>query len=226
MKLLTGRYCVAYYYIFVYIQFVLLTPLICRLLQSKYRWIGWLVTPIGTLVFRYIFKFLGLPLLSANYNYLFIAWFIYYYLGMLLGNGIGLRPPQMKKCILLYGAAIVVSLLEGLLWYRLNDIDMATTQLRLSSILTSVAFLLICYHFIQRDCERVSASSWLKPLLLLGNCSFGIYLSHILIRLVLGRLVLNIMVLPIDALLMLSISCFCVILGKKILGKYSWLLGL
>ncbi len=46
IKFLTGRCCGIYYYIFVYIQFVLLTPLISKLIKSKYSCMGWLITPI------------------------------------------------------------------------------------------------------------------------------------------------------------------------------------
>ena len=43
LNLLTGRCCGIYYYIFVYVQFVILTPLISRLIKSQYAWIGWLI---------------------------------------------------------------------------------------------------------------------------------------------------------------------------------------
>lgn len=54
IKFLTGRCCGIYYYIFVYIQFVLLTPLISKLIKSKYSCMGWLITPIT--VFFQIFS--------------------------------------------------------------------------------------------------------------------------------------------------------------------------
>lgn len=226
LNLLTGRCCGIFYYIFVYIQFVLLTPLIIRLLQSKYHWIGWVITPIGTIAFRYIFKFQNLSILTGNFQYLFIAWFIYYYMGLYLGNGIGPRPPKIKTCIILYALAVVVSVLEGLYWYRLNDIDMATTQLRLTSILTSVIFLLICHHIIQKTYGTAPKTRWIKMLIILGDYSFGIYWSHMMIRPILGRLVLKWMFFPINALMILCISAICVAVGKRLLGKYSWFLGL
>lgn len=225
LDFLTGRCCGIYYYIFVYVQFVLLTPLICRLLQSKLRWIGWLITPIGTLIFRYLFLLMDLPLLSDNYNYLFIAWFIFYYLGMALGNGSVKVSVKPAKYAAFYAMSIVISLTEGLIWYKLDNFDMATTQLRLSSILTSVSFLLLCRCFLTKQPGFVKNPLG-KLVILLGDCSFGIYLSHIFIQQILKKVLPGIMFFPVDFLLMLIISGTCVFLGKKLLRKFSWILGL
>lgn len=222
----TGRCCGGiYYYIFVYVQFVILTPLICRLLQSKLRWIGWLITPIGTLIFRYLFLLADIPVLSNNYNYLFIAWFIYYYLGLALGNGNMKLSKKTGSYALFYAAAIVISMAEGLIWYKLDNFDMATTQLRLTSILTSFTFLLLCHRFLTKQPGFVTGLLG-KTVILLGDCSFGIYLSHILVQQVLQKVLPRIMFFPMNFLLMLAISGTCVFLGKKILRKHSWFLGL
>lgn len=224
-KLLMGRWCFAYYYIFAYIQFVLLTPWINRLLQSKFRWIGWLITPIGTVIFRYLCPALGLQVLSNNFNYLFIAWFIYYYLGLALGNGL-MKPGQKTiKYTILYAAALVISLAEGMIWYQFDNFDMATTQLRLSSILTSVGFLMLCYCFLQKRPE-FAKNPLVKMVILIGDCSFGIYLSHILVQQTLIKLMPGMMFFPVDFLLMLFISAGGVLGGKKLLRKHSWPLGL
>ena len=52
-NLLTARAAGTLYYIFVYIQFVFLTPFLGLLANSKYRFIGWLVTPISIMIFKY-----------------------------------------------------------------------------------------------------------------------------------------------------------------------------
>lgn len=226
LDFLTGRCCGIYYYILVYVQFVLLTPMICRLLQSKFRWLGWLITPIGTLVFRYLFLLMDIPVLSENYNYLFIAWFIYYYLGLALGNGNMKLAQKPGKHTVFYAVAIVISLSEGLIWYAFDNFDMATTQLRLSSILTSFTFLLLCHHFLSKQPGFIKRNPLGKLVVLLGDCSFGIYLSHILVQQILKKVISGIMFFPVDFLLMLSISGVCVFLGKKVFRKFSWLLGL
>ena len=46
-NLLSANANVSLYYIFVYVQFVLLTPLIGRLAKSRYCFFGWLVSPVS-----------------------------------------------------------------------------------------------------------------------------------------------------------------------------------
>lgn len=60
-NLLTAKASAAFYYMFVYVQFVLLTPLLFRLAQSRLRWVGWLVAPLSVLLFRYLPYALGVP---------------------------------------------------------------------------------------------------------------------------------------------------------------------
>ena len=52
-KLLTANASFHMYYLAVYIQFVLLTPIIGKLAKSKYMHLGWLVAPISIIVFNY-----------------------------------------------------------------------------------------------------------------------------------------------------------------------------
>ncbi len=49
-NLLTANAISPFYYVSVYAQFVILTPLIGIMLKSKYRWIGWFVTPVSIFV--------------------------------------------------------------------------------------------------------------------------------------------------------------------------------
>ena len=53
LNLLTAKSAATMYYIFVYIQFVMLTPLLGRLAKSKYQWMGWLVAPLSVMIFKY-----------------------------------------------------------------------------------------------------------------------------------------------------------------------------
>lgn len=226
VELLTGKCCGIYYYIFVYFQLVIITPLVLRLIESRFSWVGWIITPIGTIIFRYLFKFMGMSVLSSNFNYTLVAWFIYYYLGLFLGNKKFVLSKPINSYIIIYAVSILISIAEGLIWYRYGDFDMATTQLRLSSILTSISFMLICHWFINIDSKHIENTQIFVCLHFLGNCSFGIYLSHILIKQILDIFVGQVMLFPIDMLLVISISAICVAIGKKVLGRYSWLLGL
>lgn len=52
-NLLTAKSAGMMYYILVYIQFVLLTPLFGKLAKSRYSWIGWFIAPVSVLIFKY-----------------------------------------------------------------------------------------------------------------------------------------------------------------------------
>ena len=52
-NLLTAQATVPFYFIFVYIQFVLLTPLLGKLAKSRFQFLGWFVSPIAVIVFKY-----------------------------------------------------------------------------------------------------------------------------------------------------------------------------
>lgn len=54
LNLLTARGAMQLYFIFVYIQLVLLTPFLCKLSKSKYNWICWTVLPIVFYTFKEI----------------------------------------------------------------------------------------------------------------------------------------------------------------------------
>ena len=155
LNLLTGRTCGTFYYVFVYVQFVLLTPLIAKLAKSKYRWIGLFITPLFSIVVKYILHLSGYAAVGSSYNYWFVAWFIFYYLGMLLGNNIIIIKKNNALNIVMYSVAILLSCCEGFLWYKFGDINMATSQLRLTSIATSLASIVLAYHYIRTD-KKVS----------------------------------------------------------------------
>lgn len=223
-NLLTGRSCAAFYYIFVYIQLVLLTPLICRLLKSKYSWGGWVITPVTIVLFRYVCNLMGISGLSNNCKYLFATWFVFYYLGLAMGNGMLEVRKSTKTIVIAYGVAVALSVLEGLLWYQRGNQDMATTQLRITSVVASLVVCVICGRYLKGKKPARSVVS--KALIKVGDYSFGIYLSHILVRQILNKFFGGYMFAPVDTLLMLGICIACIAVGKKLIGKFAWLLGL
>lgn len=79
------------YYIFVYIQFVLLTPLLSKLAKSRFRHLGWIIAPLSVVLFKYIPAF-GEIHLGKHVELLWsdacLGWFTFYYLGLILGNKI------------------------------------------------------------------------------------------------------------------------------------------
>ena len=225
-KFLTGRCCGIYYYIFVYVQLVILTPLIVKLAKSRFRVLGWLITPVCTVVFRYVFTVLKIDVLSANFNYLFVAWFIYYYFGLMLGNGKITIKPRYTIYVVLYAVAIALSVGEGLVWYHFGNYDMATTQLRLTSLATSLIALVFSYWFIRSD--KLNAKNVISRVLIaIGNASFGVYLSHILVMEALSFVPgWGYVFFPLNSIVILAVSVICVLIGNKILSKFAWIMGL
>ncbi len=227
INLLTADASAQLYYILCYIQLVLLTPIIGRLLKSKYSWIGWVISPVSIIIMRYICNFAGVSLPSPLITATFFVWFIFYYLGMSLGNGYLKYKLSYKASVLIYVITLVISVLEGFVWYRGGNFDMATTQLRLTSTLTSVMALLIAYKYLTDESIDVKSTWYNKLLLTLGNCSSGIFFSHMAVKYVISVIFgSSYLFFPITSLIVLSVSCLCVMAGKKILGKYSKYLGL
>ena len=227
--LITGSAAAPLYYILVYIQLVILTPLIGRLIQSKYSILGWLVTPVYILLTRYIGNGMSYPVSAQT---LCLAWFIYYYLGMQLGNktiDFNLNLKEYKLWVL-YAVAIVLSICEGAIWfYEFNNSNMATTQLRMTSIVTSLTACLIAYGYINNG-ANISKGKISRLLISMGNCSFGIYFSHMAVGIVINKISevtrLQFLQFPVKAVLVFGVAYMLSFIGKKILGRFSWMLGL
>ena len=64
-----------------------------------------------------------------------------------------------------------------------------------------------------------------KFLKVLGDNSFGIYLSHMLIIRILNKLVPMANIFPINAIFVIMISTVCVMMAHRILGKHAYVIG-
>ena len=141
------------YFIFVYIQFVLLTPVLGKLLKSKYRWMGWFVAPISTVFFKYYFLLSGREMnhyLSVVWDVCCLGWFTFYYLGLMLGNGIKVCRYNYKKLAVMYGISILLQMGEGYIWFRLGEGNCGS-QIKLTSFLTSTLFLLLVHEYLNSN---------------------------------------------------------------------------
>lgn len=211
------------YYIFVYIQFVLLTPLTGRLARSRYRHIGWLIAPLSVILFKYIPTFGDIQLgkhMQLFWNDSCLGWFTFYYLGLVLGNKIICCKLNIKNLFILYSISLLLQMAEGYLWYTVDPIGCGS-QLKLTSLLSSSIFMLIIYCVLaSRHNEPYS-----RFLSTIGDYSFGIYLAHMMILKALQSLEFYSAILyPVNSIIVLSISfVFCYIctasLGKKV-GKW------
>ena len=219
-NLLCANATTTLYYIFVYIQFVLLTPLLGKLAKSPYRHLGWLIAPLSVILFKYIPVFGGIELgkhIQLFWNDACLGWFTFYYLGLILGNRIIDLKFNIRNLTILYCASLLLQMAEGYLWYK-TDPAGCGSQLKLSSILSSSIFILLIYSVLLNRNHQPKS----RLLCMIGDYSFGIYLVHMLILKWLQTLdFYNIIPYPINSIVVLAISfifcCTCsTVLGKKL----------
>lgn len=217
-NLLTTHACVVLYYIFVYIQFILLTPLLGRLARSRYLHLGWLVAPASILLFKYYSLLTGIEInkyINILWSDACLGWFTFYYLGLLLGNHILEKDFKLKKLAILYGISIALQMAEGYGWLLLGDVNCGS-QLKLTSLLSSTLFLLIIYEILKRKAFTVKN----KFIRMLGDYSFGIYLCHIAVMMVLDKIpYYKTIPYPINSVIIIVISLLGCYIGNIILGK-------
>lgn len=186
--ILFGTSSAQMYYLLVYAQLVVLTPLLYRVLRS-HRLLVYCVTPVFLLV-REGAAIVGFAL--PQVQVLFPAWLLFYVLGLDWGRveraatrKRSLLPWLLIACLLLQQAA-------GYAWLVWGDFNMATTQLKLSSMATS-AVLVVLIGLTGHRLRQLFARSHLVKL---GDLSFGIYLCHILVLSVVTK-VLGFVAIPL-----------------------------
>lgn len=226
-NLLTAKAAAPMYYIFVYIQFVLLTPLLGRFAKSKYYNLGWFISPVSVIIFKYYWLLTGHELnsyIAFLWSDACIGWFTFYYLGLILGNKIVDKNYSLNKLIMFYCLSIVIQIIEGYEWLMLGESNCGT-QLKLSSFLTSSLFLLIAYTILKKG--NINFKN--KFIRMLGDYSFGIYLCHIMVMKILNALVpyYNSIPYPLTSVIVVLLSFCCCCIGDKMCGvRLSRWLGL
>lgn len=218
VNLIIAKATYTLYYIFVYIQFVLLTPWLGKLAKSKYRHWGWAVAPISIIIFKYSVLLLGITpnaYVSILWSDACLGWFTFYYLGLLLGNKIISPNYSLKTLVILYLVSIILQIAEGYGWLLLGE-NNCGTQIKLSSLLTSSLFLLIVYTILNTSTIKVNN----KYLRSLGDYSFGIYLCHPMVMIILGAApYYSKSPYMVNTTIVLCISWGCCLIANKILGK-------
>lgn len=223
--LISGNAASIMYYIFIYCEFTILTPLIERLANSKWKYAGFLFSPIEILFTRMLPMIVGFTLpkyVQMVLDLTCFGWFTYFYLGYLLGNNKIQIKTDWRKLLFFWGVSILIQMLEGYLYWTCLGITNCGSQLKLSTVLSGVLFALLAYHYIlsEKNCRS-------KALQLLGDSSFGIYFSHLAVMFLLKQIpyYTTYVVFPINAIVALLVSLGLVLLGKKLLGKLSYLLA-
>lgn len=189
--LLTAGAAAQMYFIAVYLQIVVLTPLLYWLLHRR-RWLVYAITPMSLAVYE-IATAMGLcaPILGR----LFPFWLIFYVIGLDWNRWrvIAARHRRLvASCALLM---IGLQVVMGFCWNALGNYSMATTQLKLSSMASSLAVVAVFMSVPLSVRSRLADS----PFASLGDASFGIYLCHILVLVVLQKL-FGLLSLPLGAM--------------------------
>mgnify|MGYP003313596729 CR=1 FL=1 len=224
-NILTAHSACTMYYILVYIQFVLLTPLLGKLAKSKYKLIGWFIAPIFVLIFKYYPWLTGQslhPIFKLLWGNCCVGWFTFYYLGLLLGNNLIHIKSEIRQLFVFYILSIILQIAEGYWLLQLGE-NNCGTQIKLSSLLTSSIFALIAYRYINSTKYDFANN----VLLTIGNYSFGIYLSHIMIMRLLSHIqIYKEIPYVINSVIVIFVSLVFVYYGSKICNtKINNILG-
>lgn len=223
--LLTGGASAQLYYLLVYIQLTALAPLLMKLLRS-HRVALYLVTPCVLVVWE-LRALCGVD--APSIAVLFPVWLIYYLFGLEWERWRVRLQGREGAVVLATCVALALQAGEGFLWNAFGDYNMATTQLRLTNMVSSLAAI----SLFMLAPERVkSVLAGCRPLVRLGDVSFGVYLCHIAFILVLRKacaLIGFAGALPSIALWVLALGCSAaaVVLCRRILPpKVRALIGM
>ncbi|MBR6619481.1 MAG: acyltransferase [Clostridia bacterium] len=218
--LITGRAASTTYFIPLYCEFTLLIPLIDKLARSKFRYLGFLITPIEVLLMRTLPVILGYDLnsyIEIIIKLSCLGWFTYFYLGYLMGNNLITVKASTKKLTALLVASVPLQMLESYWRFSLGDTN-SGTQMKLTAILTGSIFVILAYRFVNSEKEYN-----FRILEFFGNHSFGIFFSHPAIKYFFNLIPLffNYALFPLNTVIILAADILLIIVFKKLLGKHS-----
>ena len=179
--LLTGGASGHMYYLLVYAQLTVLTPLLFRLLRSN-SVLSFAVTPCMLVAWEVLAAF---QIDAPRLGILFPAWLVYYLFGLEWRRWRALLEGRVPLLAVFAVVALLTQAVEGFLWDAYGDFDMATTQLRLTNMLSSLAVISCLMLAPGWLCSKLADC---RPLVRLGDLSFGVYLCHMGFVMVLGKL--------------------------------------
>ena len=212
------------YYIFVYIQLVLITPILSKILKYNLHWFLLFVTPFFIIIYKYLPLFFNYEysfLFNCIFSISFFSWFIFYYFGLLFGNNIIRINKNFYLYVFLFIFSIILQILESFLWLKFANSNDCGTQLKFSSIIFSILFCCLCIMFLKNDKFKINNFF----LIYIGDISFEIYLSHYLIRDIIRQFYH--FIIPIEILLVFLISIlFCYTFNKFFGNKISKFFGI
>lgn len=222
--LLTAGASAQMYFVAVHLQLTMLTPLLYRLLKWR-PLIAYSITPLSLAVYEALtIAGVTLPLLGR----LFTMWLIFYVVGLDWERWRSRLQGKLGVASIALGMSLATQLILGFAWLRFGDYNMATTQLKLSSMATSLCAIAVVMLLPAAMKVRLSESFFSD----VGDASFGIYLCHMFV-LVVVRKALAFFALPSVAgtallwLVTLILSfAFCALVRKGAPRRVAELLGI
>ena len=218
--LLLGNSAGTMYYVFVYCEFTLLIPLIDKLARSRYKYLGFIVSPLEIICVRLMPMVFGIQVnkyVGTIAGLSCLGWFTYFYLGYLLGNDLINVKLKTRTVTVLWAISLMPQMLEGY-WYLSMGTANCGTQLKLSAILSGSLFCIMAFRYVA---SGVSG----RPALLvtLGNGSFGIYFSHLFINKLLSAIpgYEEHVFYPLSAVMLVAVSWAVVTAGHRLLGRFA-----
>lgn len=172
------------YFIVVLLQLVALTPLLLRLLETRWRWLPWAVTPAYLVALYAQTLSDGAPRPFANTW--FAAWFVFYWAGLWVRRYGTPAFLGVRAAVVATAAAVVASAVEAYVLLGAGvDAGFAAGQLTVTSTLTSLAVIALLLALHERRQSRASVTTlgdgdrWFG-LDRLGRDSYGIFYVHLL----------------------------------------------
>ena len=212
-NLVTAKGAMTLYFIFVYIQMVMLTPVLTKLSKPKFGWVLFGALPLLLYATKEITP--PNPTFAWMWKTSFLLWYPYYLLGLWLGNHVIRIKILLSVIILLGGLAIVLQTGEGWLLFN-KGMGNPGTQLKFTNYISCMCLLPIAYRFIRSD-RFISKRGILSKI---GDYSFGVFLIHILVLRILKSFTFyEAIPFVVNSLVVLLISFLLVFASAKLLGS-------
>lgn len=226
-NLLTASGTPHLYYILVYMQITCVAPFLWKIWNSKFRNVVWIVSPVFLILYRYVLPVINIRMpewLRSVCENSFLGWFIFFYLGFVLGNNLVSVNMKKKYLLVLYIVSLILQLFEGMVWLELGSTN-PMSQWNLTACASSLLIIALMNQYLFSNCCLGKIE---KTIILVGNYSFGIYLSHVLmIRILMKSSVYCSLPFIINSLVVVLISLFFVrIIGEIVGDRFARIIGL
>ncbi len=187
MRLILGQCNLTYYYIFVFAQLIILTPLIARFVQSRWYVLLLFITPLAMLAEEILIR-RGAGIIFPNNINNFLVWITYFAIGMrwrfLEDSQDGClteykeNKSQVFLGVLIAVAGLVLQFIESRWWMDFGRNDLATSMVKVSVFITIVGLCNVLYYYINVRKSHKGENIIRRITKLVGDKAFELYLLH------------------------------------------------